>query len=73
VLALLLATSLLPGFRLDTSLPLWWVAVLRLPLIFAMALIVLRPLLVFLTLPLNSLTLGLPKNPKEQTTKSKRL
>ncbi len=60
VLALLLATSLLPGFRLDTSYPHWWVAVLRLPLIFALALIVLRPIMVFLTLPLNSLTLGLP-------------
>jgi uncharacterized membrane protein YvlD (DUF360 family) len=60
VLALLLATSLLPGFRLDTSYPRWWVAVLRLPLIFALALIILRPILVFLTLPLNSLTLGLP-------------
>ena len=60
VLALLLATSLLPGFRLDTSYPHWWVAVLRLPLIFALGLIILRPLLVFLTLPLNSLTLGFP-------------
>ncbi len=60
MLALLLATSLLPGFRLDTTHPRWWVAVLRLPLIFALALIILRPILVFLTLPLNSLTLGLP-------------
>ncbi len=60
MLALLLATSLLPGFRLDTGYPRWWVAVLRLPLIFALALIVLRPIMVFLTLPLNSLTLGLP-------------
>ena len=60
VLALLLATSLLPGFRLDTSHPHWWAAVLRLPIIFALALIILRPLLVFLTLPLNSLTLGFP-------------
>ncbi len=60
VLALLLATSLLPGFRLDTTHPRWWVAVLRLPLIFALGLIVMRPILVFLTLPLNSLTLGFP-------------
>ncbi len=60
VLALLLATSILPGFRLDTGHPRWWVAVLRLPLSFALALIVLRPIMVFLTLPLNSLTLGLP-------------
>ena len=60
VLALLLATSLLPGFRLDTSVPGWRLAVLRLPLYFALALIVARPLLMFLTLPLNSLTLGAP-------------
>ncbi|HPF71454.1 MAG TPA: phage holin family protein, partial [Candidatus Krumholzibacteria bacterium] len=60
VLALLLALSLLPGLSLDTSVPRWWVAVLRLPLIFAGLLIVLRPVLLFLTLPLNSLTLGLP-------------
>jgi len=60
VLALLLATSLLPGFRLDTSHPHWWAAVLRLPLIFALALIILRPILIILTLPLNSLTMGLP-------------
>ena len=35
--------SLLPGFRLDTTVPGWWVAVLRLPLVFALVLIVLRP------------------------------
>ncbi len=57
---MLLATSLLPGFRFDTAVPHWWVAALRLPLIFAVLLIVLRPLLLFLTLPLNSLTLGFP-------------
>ncbi|MFN2370643.1 MAG: phage holin family protein, partial [Candidatus Krumholzibacteriia bacterium] len=60
VLALLLALSVLPGFTLDTSVPRWWVAVLRLPVVFALLLIVLRPVLLFLTLPLNSLTLGLP-------------
>jgi len=60
VVALLLATSLLPGFRIDTSLPNWWLSVLRLPVVFALLLIVLRPLLIFLTLPLNSLTLGAP-------------
>ncbi|MFH2052502.1 MAG: phage holin family protein [bacterium] len=60
VLSLLLATSLLPGFRLDTEHPRYWVAVLRLPLLFTALLILLRPLLLFLTLPLNSLTLGLP-------------
>jgi len=57
---MLLATSLLPGFRFDTAVPHWWVAALRLPLIFAVLLILLRPLLLFLTLPLNSLTLGFP-------------
>ena len=60
VLALVLATSLLPGFRLDTDAPRWWVAVLRLPVVFALLIILLRPLLLFLTLPLNTLTLGLP-------------
>jgi len=57
---MLLATSLLPGFHFDTSVRHWWVAALRLPLIFAVLLIVLRPVLLFLTLPLNSLTLGFP-------------
>ncbi len=60
MLALLVAVSLLPGFRLDTSVPGWRMAVLRLPLYFALALILFRPLLLFLTLPLNSLTLGAP-------------
>ncbi len=60
ILAMLLATSLLPGFHFDTTVRHWWVAALRLPLIFAALLIVLRPLLLFLTLPLNSLTLGFP-------------
>ena len=60
VLALLLATSILPGFRLDTDAPRWWGAVLRLPVVFALLLILLRPLLLFLTLPLNTLTLGFP-------------
>jgi len=60
VLALLLATSLLPGFRLDTSVPGGWVAVLRLPLIFSVAVILFRPILLFMTLPLNSLVLGAP-------------
>lgn len=60
VLALLLATSILPGFHLDTEVPGWKLAVLRLPIYFALALIVLRPALLFLTLPLNSFTLGAP-------------
>ncbi len=60
VLALLLATSVLPGFRLDVTQPRYWVALVRLPIYFSVLLIVLRPLLLFLTLPLNSVTLGLP-------------
>ena len=60
VLALLLATSLLPGFRFDTTQPHWWTVALTLPIEFALLLIVLRPLLLFLTFPLNTLTLGLP-------------
>lgn len=60
VLSLLLATVILPGFRLDTAVPGWWVATLRLPVVFALLLIVLRPALLFLTLPLNGFTLGFP-------------
>ena len=60
VLALLLATSILPGFRLDTTVPGWWLSLLQVPVVFALLLIVLRPLLLFLTLPLNSITLGFP-------------
>ncbi len=60
VLALLLATSLLPGFRFETSDPNWWTVALVLPVEFALLLILLRPLLLLLTFPLNSLTLGLP-------------
>ncbi len=55
---MLLATSILPGFHFDTTVNNWWVAALRLPLIFAALLIVLRPLLLFMTLPLNALTIG---------------
>ncbi len=60
VLALLLAFSVLPGFHLDTTHPRYWVAVLSLPVYFAILIIVLRPLLLFLTLPLNGVTLGVP-------------
>ncbi|MBU8871746.1 MAG: phage holin family protein [Gemmatimonadales bacterium] len=60
VCALLLATSLLPGFRIDTMVPLWWISILRLPILFSLLLILLRPLLIVLTLPLNALTLGFP-------------
>jgi uncharacterized membrane protein YvlD (DUF360 family) len=59
-LALLLVTSILPGFRIDTSDPDWWKSLLRLPLIFTVLMILLRPLLLFLTLPLNVLTVGFP-------------
>jgi len=59
-LALLLVTSILPGFRIDTSQPDWWISLLRLPLIFTALLILLRPLLLFLTLPLNVVTIGFP-------------
>lgn len=60
VAALLLATVILPGFSLDTSQPNWWVGILLLPLVFSALLIIMRPILLLLTLPLNSLTLGLP-------------
>ena len=59
-LALLLVTSILPGFRIDTSDPDWWKSLLRLPLIFTVLMILLRPLLLFLTLPLNVVTIGFP-------------
>ena len=52
VLALFVVTTVLPGFRLDTTLPRWWLVLVRLPLIFTLLLIILRPLLLFLTLPL---------------------
>jgi uncharacterized membrane protein YvlD (DUF360 family) len=60
VVALLLAALVLPGFSLDRSHPHWWVGVLVLPLWLSLLLLVMRPLLLLLTLPLNSLTLGLP-------------
>ena len=60
VLALLAVTGVLPGFRFDTSVPHWWLTALILPIEFALVMIVLRPLLVLLTLPLNAVTLGLP-------------
>jgi uncharacterized membrane protein YvlD (DUF360 family) len=59
-LAFLLVTFLMPGFRFDTSLPHWWITLIRLPLVFTLLLILLRPLLLFLTLPLNVLTVGFP-------------
>ena len=59
ILAMLAATSVLPGMHFVTTEPHWWVAALRLPLIFALLLIVLRPVLLFMALPLNALSLGL--------------
>lgn len=60
LLSLLLVTSLLPGVYLDTARAHWWVVVLTVPVEFAVLVILLRPLLLFLTLPLNALTLGVP-------------
>jgi len=60
VLALLLATSLMPGFRFDTTDPTWWTVALTLPIKFAILIILMRPLMLLATLPLNGLTLGLP-------------
>jgi len=60
LLALLLATSLFPGLYFDTSNPRWWVIAVTVPVEFAVLVILLRPLLLFLTLPLNALTMGLP-------------
>ena len=59
-LALVLVTSILPGFRIDTTHPGWWKSLIRLPLIFTVLMILLRPLLLFLTLPLNVVTVGFP-------------
>jgi uncharacterized membrane protein YvlD (DUF360 family) len=60
LLALLLATSLFPGLYFDTTSPRWWVVALTVPVEFAVLVILLRPLLLVLTLPLNALTMGLP-------------
>lgn len=60
VFALLAVTAALPGVRFDTTVPHWRVVALLLPVEFALVIIVLRPLLVLLTLPLNAVTLGLP-------------
>lgn len=60
LLALLLATSVFPGMSIDTSDPRWSLVVLIVPVEFAALVILLRPLFLFLTLPLNAFTLGLP-------------
>ncbi len=58
--SLVLATALLPGLWFDPSLPHWWRAPLLLPVEFALLILLLRPVLVLATLPLNAATLGLP-------------
>lgn len=60
VVSLLLVTLLLPGFSIDTSQPHWWRVVITLPIELALMVVLLRPLLVLATLPLNAVTLGLP-------------
>lgn len=60
LLSLLLATSLFTGLYFDTSADHWWVVALVVPIEFAVLVILLRPLLLFLTLPLNLITLGVP-------------
>lgn len=60
LLALLLATSVFPGMYVDTTSARWWVVALIVPVEFAALVILLRPLFLFLTLPLNAFTLGLP-------------
>ena len=51
VLALLLATSIFPGLYFDTTSRTWWVVALSVPVEFAALMILLRPLMLFLTLP----------------------
>jgi uncharacterized membrane protein YvlD (DUF360 family) len=60
LLALLLATSLFPGLYFDTTSSGWLIVALIVPVQFAVLVILLRPFLLFLTLPLNLLTLGVP-------------
>jgi uncharacterized membrane protein YvlD (DUF360 family) len=60
VLGLLLVAALIPGVRLETGQPGWWLTLVLLPVELAVLGIVLRPLLLFLTLPLNIVTMGLP-------------
>ncbi len=51
---------LLPGIWIDTGVPRWWLTAALLPVEFGLLLLLLRPLLVLATLPLNAATLGLP-------------
>lgn len=59
-MSLALVAFVLPGVWIDTAVPRWWLAAATLPVEFALLLLLLRPLLVLATLPLNAATLGLP-------------
>jgi uncharacterized membrane protein YvlD (DUF360 family) len=50
----------LPGIWIDTGVRWWWLTAAMLPVEFGLLLLLLRPLLVLATLPLNAATLGLP-------------
>ena len=58
--SLILATMLLPGIWFDTAVPGWWRAAVLLPVEFSLLILIVRPVLVLATLPLNVATLGLP-------------
>ncbi|MBK7702835.1 MAG: alkaline phosphatase family protein [bacterium] len=50
----------MPGIWIDTGVRWWWLTAAMLPVEFGLLLLLLRPLLVLATLPLNVATLGLP-------------
>jgi len=58
--SLALAAALVPGLWFDTGDPRWWIAAVLLPVWFSLGILLLRPLLVLATLPLNAAALGLP-------------
>ncbi|NTV04476.1 phage holin family protein, partial [bacterium] len=58
--SLALVALLLPGIWIDTGVRWWWLTAALLPVEFGLLLLLLRPLLVLATLPLNAATLGLP-------------
>ncbi|MBK6898527.1 MAG: phage holin family protein [bacterium] len=58
--SLALVALLLPGIWIDTGVRWWWLTAALLPVEFGLLLLLLRPLLVLATLPLNAVTLGLP-------------
>ena len=51
---------LLPGIWFDTAMPGWWRSAILIPVEFSLLILVVRPVLVLATLPLNAVTLGLP-------------